>query len=284
MDRVHVMQLVRAFQVGQLDVTQFLAQVRGLLRDPGQAEFLAEQARRSPVKHPRPVLAAAELEGSELVSIREQDNLRGYLAPAPGASIGVVVIQEWWGLNDHIKQIADRFAEAGMLAVAPDLYHGVVTTEPDEARKAVMELDMDQAVQEVQAAADYLLHHDGIQDAAVVGFCMGGRLTLRMSAEGKRLGAAVAFYGRPLDSDQAAQVKVPILGLYGSEDRGIPVESVHAMQRQIEATGIPNEFHIYQGAGHAFFNDTRASYHPEAAKDAWSRTQDWIRSHATPPN
>lgn len=280
MNRVQVMQLVRAFQVGQIELPQFLRRVRKLLDDPGQAEYLAEQARLSPVKHPRPVVAAAQLDGSDLVSISETDRLRGYLAEAPGSTIGVVVIQEWWGLNDNIRQIADRFAEAGMLALAPDLYHGVVTSEPDEARKAVMELDTAQAVREIQAAVDYLHKQQGIRGTAVVGFCMGGRLSLQMSLQGQQLGAAVAFYGRPLDDNQASQVRVPILGLYGSEDRGIPPESVHAMQRQIEAAGVPNEFHVYDGAGHAFFNDTRASYHQAAAADAWQRTLDWIREHA----
>lgn len=280
MDRVHVMQLVRAFQIRQLSLPQFLSKVGGLLDDPRQAEHLAEQARLSPVTRPRPVVASARLEGSELVSINEADGLRGYLAEASGAAIGVVVIQEWWGLNDHIKQIADRLASEGMLAVAPDLYHGVVTTEPDEARKAVMELDMDEAVREIQAAVDYLQQQDSIQGVAVVGFCMGGRLALRMSVEGERLAAAVVFYGSALDPEHSARVRVPVLGLYGSEDRGIPVESVRAMQSHIEAAGVANQFHIYQGAGHAFFNDTRASYHLKAASDAWSRTLDWIRAHA----
>lgn len=280
MDRVHVMQLVRAFQVGQLALPEFLHRARMLLGDPTMAEYLAEQARLSPVKHPRPVLAATQMEGSELVSIGGSDSLRAYQASAEGASIGAVVIQEWWGLNEHIKEIADRFAREGMLAAAPDLYHGVVTTEPDEARKAVMELDMDQAIQEIQATADHLLAQPGIEAVAVIGFCMGGRLGLRMSVEGQRLAAAVVFYGRALDEQQAAQVTVPLLGLYGSEDHGIPVDSVQQMQRQLEAAGVANQIHVYEGAGHAFFNDTRASYHPEAAQDAWHRTLSWIRQHA----
>lgn len=278
MDRVHVMELVRAFQIGQLSLPQFLQRAGRLLGNRQRAEYLAEQARRSPVKHPPPVVAAAgELEGSDLVSITQMAGLRAYLAEAPGAAIGVVVIQEWWGLNEHIMEVADRFAEAGILAAAPDLYHGVVTSEPDEARKAVMELDMDQAVGEIQATADFLLEQEGIQAAAVVGFCMGGRLSLRMSLVGKRLSAAVAFYGRALDPEQAARVTVPLLGLYGSEDHGIPVESVRAMEH---AVTVPKQFHIYDGAGHAFFNDTRDSYHPAAAHDAWQRTLGWIRQHA----
>lgn len=280
MDRVHVMQLVRAYQVGQLALPEFLRRAGKLLNDPDQAEQLAEQARLSPVKHPRPVVAAAQLEGSDLVSVSEGDGVRAYRAEAPGASIGVVVIQEWWGLNDHIKEVADRFAGEGMLAAAPDLYHGVVTTEPDEARKAVMELDLDQAVREIQATTDYLLAQPGIEAVAVIGFCMGGRLSLRMSIEGERLAAAVVFYGRALSDDEAALVKVPLLGLYGSEDHGIPLDSVRAMQRQLEAAGVPNQVRIYDGAGHAFFNDTRASYDAQASQDAWQRTLSWIRQHA----
>lgn len=286
MNRVRVMQLVRAFQVGELALNDFLERVNRLLDDPSHAEYLAEEARQSPVKNPRPVVARAARDDSQLIEIgRNADDtpIRAYLAGGQQAKLGVVVIQEWWGLNDNIKRIADRFAEQGFAALAPDLYHGVVTTEPDEARKAVMELDMDAAAREIQAAVDYLQIQPGVEGVGVVGFCMGGRLSLLMSRQAERLGAAVAFYGRALEPEQAAEVRVPVLGLYGAEDHGIPVESVRAMQAALEAAQVPNAFHIYEGAGHAFFNDVRESFHPEAAADAWQRTLSWLREHLSAP-
>ncbi len=211
--------------------------------------------------------------------------LSGYLAlpagtePAPG----VLVIQEWWGLNDHIRDLADRFAAAGYVALAPDLYDGVTTTEPNEARKLVMELDMAAAVQEIGAAADFMLAQDAVSTAGVgiVGFCMGGRLALMAARALDTLYAAVPFYGSPLTPAEAAEVTVPILGLYGSADSGIAEADVRAMEEALQSAGTPVEIVIYPGAQHAFFNDTRPeSYDAAASEDAWQRTLDWLESYA----
>jgi carboxymethylenebutenolidase len=193
----------------------------------------------------------------------------------------VVVIQEWWGLNDHIKDVANRFAQEGFVALAPDLYHGVVTTEPDEARKMVMDLDMAAAVKEIQSGIDFLLGQEYVagEKVGVVGFCMGGGLALQTALTEDNLGAAIAFYGRPLEAGQAAQVKAPIMGLYGATDQGIPVDAVNQMDKSLDNAGIENEIKIYDGAGHAFFNDTAQSYNEAAAKDAWPRTLEWFRKH-----
>jgi carboxymethylenebutenolidase len=209
--------------------------------------------------------------------------LMGYLARPQGdeAKPAIVVIQEWWGLNDHIKDVANRFAGEGFVALAPDLYHGVVATEPDEARKLVMELDMAQAVKEIQRGIDFLQEQSYVvgPKVGVVGFCMGGGLALQTALAEADLGAAVAFYGRPLAPDQAGQVKAPVLGLYGAEDQGIPVADVEAMDTALKEAGVESEVQVYEGAGHAFFNDTAPSYNADAAKDAWPRTLDWFRKH-----
>jgi carboxymethylenebutenolidase len=196
----------------------------------------------------------------------------------------VVVIQEWWGLNEHIKDVTRRFAEEGYVALAPDLYHGQVTTEPDEARKLVMELDMAEAVKEIQRGVDHLQEQPYVQGAkvGVVGFCMGGGLVLQTALAEDDMGAGVVFYGRPLEPEQAAQVKAPILGLFGSEDGGIPVDAAQAMHAAFDEAGLENEIQVYEGAQHAFFNDTRdSSYDPEAAADAWPRTLAWFSTHLT---
>jgi carboxymethylenebutenolidase len=196
----------------------------------------------------------------------------------------VIVVQEWWGLNEHIKDVTRRFAQAGYIALAPDLYHGQVATEPDEARKLVMELDMPAAVQEIGSAADFLLGQDYVsgEQVGVLGFCMGGGLALQAAlndAGTGRYAVAIPFYGSPLTAEQAATVQTPILGLYGADDGGIPAADVKAMQDALTAAGVDNSFTIYDGAPHAFFNDTRESYRPEAATDAWQQTLAWLQKY-----
>ena len=209
----------------------------------------------------------------------------GYLAqPADGQPhAGVVVIQEWWGLVPHIKDVVERLGREGFVALAPDLYHGQAAAEPDEARKLAMALDAQRAVQEIAAAARYLrkLPNVAPQKAGVVGWCMGGGLSLSAAAHhGDLIGAAVAFYGRPLTAGDTARLQVPVLGLYAEHDHGIPVEAVRAFEADMDKQGVPHEVHIYSGASHAFFNDTRPQiYQAAAAQDAWQKTLAWFRKY-----
>ena len=194
----------------------------------------------------------------------------------------LVVIQEWWGLVPHIKDVAGRFAREGFIALAPDLYHGQVTQEPDEARKLAMGLDRNRAVAEIAAAAQYLKAMEQVSPnkIGVVGWCMGGGLALSTAASSPDVGAVVAFYGRPLDVGDTAKLTAPVLGLYGELDQSIPVDAVHAFERELKAYNITHEIHIYPGAQHAFFNETRPHiYHAEAAKDAWQKTLAWFRKY-----
>jgi carboxymethylenebutenolidase len=209
----------------------------------------------------------------------------GYLAqPVDGQPHpGVVVIQEWWGLVPHIKDVAERFAREGFVALAPDLYHGQAADEPDEARKLAMALDAQRAVQEIAAAARYLKKMPNVAPpkVGVIGWCMGGGLSLSTAAHHADLiGAAVAFYGRPLTAGDTAKLEVPVLGLYAEHDHGIPVEAVHAFAAEMDKQRVPHEVHIYPGASHAFFNDTRPQiYHAEASQDAWQKTLAWFRKY-----
>ena len=208
----------------------------------------------------------------------------GYLAlpemtPAPG----VVVIQEWWGLEPHIKDVVERFATAGFVALAPDLYHGEVATEPNEAQKLAMELDYGRAISEIDAAAAYLIGRSETrgEKVGVVGFCMGGGLSLLTACRSNRIGGAVVFYGRnPSPIEQVRDLTCPLLGLYGEADQGIPPAEVERLRAALEAAGGKQyELHIYPNAPHAFFNDTRSSYRPDAAADAWQRTLAFFREH-----
>ena len=144
-----------------------------------------------------------------------------------------------------------------------------------------MELDQENAVAEIRQAIDFLQGHPAVSgpQAGVVGFCMGGGLVLQTALAEPDLGAGVAFYGRPLEPSQAAEVQAPVLGLYGAQDEGIPVEEVEAMEAGLQDSQHPAEVHVYEGAGHAFFNDTRDSYDEEAAQDAWDRTMNWFQQH-----
>lgn len=209
----------------------------------------------------------------------------GYLArPADDRTHpGVVVIQEWWGLVPHIKDVAERLAREGFAALAPDLYHGQAASEPDEARKLAMALDAQRAVQEIAAAARYLKKLSGVNPKQIgtVGWCMGGGLSLSTAAHhGDLIGAAVAFYGRPLTASDTAKLKVPVLGLYAEHDHGIPVEAVRAFEEELQKQAVPHEIHLYAGTQHAFFNETRPQiYDAVAAQDAWHRTLTWFRQY-----
>ncbi|MDX1613983.1 MAG: dienelactone hydrolase family protein [Candidatus Promineifilaceae bacterium] len=207
----------------------------------------------------------------------------GYLARPEGEGPfpGLVIIQEWWGLVPHIKDVARRFAAEGYMVLAPDLYHGEAAQEPDEARKLAMKLERDRAVTEIVAAGNFLLNMDLVsgQQVGLVGWCMGGGLALSTAAESDVPGAVVCFYGRPLDEADTANVRAPILGLYGSEDRGIPPADVREFEAALRASGIVHEILIYDGAQHAFFNDTRAAYDAQAAADAWQRTLAWFATY-----
>ncbi|HEY1015031.1 MAG TPA: dienelactone hydrolase family protein [Herpetosiphonaceae bacterium] len=199
----------------------------------------------------------------------------GFLAlpDGPGPHPAVVVIQEWWGLNDHIKGLARRFAAEGFAALAPDLYHGQVAAEPDDARKLAMALEQDRAVAEIQVAIDYLIGRDDVRPAqvAVIGFCMGGGLALRMAVDGSNVAIVAPFYGRPLSPEDAARAKAPVVGSFGEQDGGIDAGAVRAMEAALKAAGVPADI-VFYPAGHAFFNETRPAYDPESAAAAWDRT------------
>lgn len=203
----------------------------------------------------------------------------GYVAvPADGQQgPGVVVIQEWWGLEDHIKSVADRFAEAGFVAIAPDLYYGEVATEPDEARKLAMSLreNWQGAMAVIQAAVDTVLAHPqtASKTVGVTGFCMGGGLTWHGAAKLNHIGAAVPFYGGgpEMSDEEVAQIQVPVLAIFGELDQGVSPEVARGRAAQMDKAGVSHETIIYPEAHHAFFNDTRPVYNEEAAADAWQR-------------
>jgi carboxymethylenebutenolidase len=201
----------------------------------------------------------------------------GYLAipDGDGPFPGVVVVQEWWGLDNHIKDVAGRFANEGFVALAPDLYHGQVTNEPDEAQKLMMSLNMPQASKELVKAADYLASRPEVAGRGIgaTGFCMGGGLALTLAAESGHIKAAAPFYGgNPSPIDKVANLRGPVAASYAEHDGWITAAVREELKQALAQAGIQNEIKVYPGTEHAFFNDTRPEVHNrEAAEDAWQR-------------
>ncbi len=207
----------------------------------------------------------------------------GYLVkPASGSGPGVVVIQEWWGLVPHIKDVCDRFANEGFVALAPDLYHGATTTEPDEAGKLMMAMNVEQAAKDMSGAVDYLAGLDAAAGDTVgcVGYCMGGGLSLWLASLRTQVGACVVYYGvlPPGAAPDYAKLRAPVLGHFAENDQFANPAAARDMESKIKAAGQQAEFHIYPGTDHAFFNDTRPEvYNAEAAKLSWERTLAFFR-------
>jgi carboxymethylenebutenolidase len=201
----------------------------------------------------------------------------GYLAlPENPNGLGVIVIQEWWGLVPHIKSVTDRFAAAGFVALAPDLYKGETTTSPDEAGRMLMALNIEQAAKDLESAVDCVLKHPNVKQKklGVVGFCMGGQLALLAGTVSDHVGAVVDFYGiHPKVKPDFSKLTAPVLGIFGEQDQSVPPEAVYQLESDIQQAGGTIEIRMYGHVGHAFFNDTRPeAYNPEAAEDAWQRT------------
>ena len=188
---------------------------------------------------------------------------------------GVVVVQEWWGLDQHIRDVCRRLAGEGFTAVAPDLYRGQQTTEPDEARKLVMRMDWEGALADLGAAVGWLFER-GATTAGVIGFCMGGSLTWALAHTEDRISAAVPFYGP--SGGEEGRLRCPVVAHFGAADRSIPPEKVERIRRHLQEQAYAHELFVYDGAGHAFFNDTRASFDPGAAALAWERTLEFFRN------
>jgi carboxymethylenebutenolidase len=222
---------------------------------------------------------------NELVEIPTNGGTtEGYLAiPDSGSGPGVVVIQEWWGLVPHIKDVADRLAAEGFVALAPDLYHGESTTSPDQAGKLMMALNVDQTEKDLRGAIQYLVDHDAVTTNKVgtVGFCMGGMLSLYAATKNPQVGACVVFYGgHPAFKPELENLHAPMLGLYAGKDTFVTPDLVRDLDARLKELGKEAEIIIYDEAQHAFFNDTRAEVYDEAAsKDAWRRMLEFFRRH-----
>jgi carboxymethylenebutenolidase len=209
----------------------------------------------------------------------------GYLAvPEGGSGIPVVVIQEWWGLVHHIKDVADRLAAEGFVALVPDLYHGETTTEPDEAGKLMMAMNIDQAGKDMSGAVDKVAEVAGSDRVGVTGFCMGGGLALILGAKRPdKVKATVPWYGLiPWEGAEPdwSELSGPVLGHYAGNDEYFSAEMAAGLEQKLRDLGKQANLHVVPGAGHAFFNDERPEvYDAEAAAACWAETLAFFREN-----
>ncbi len=224
------------------------------------------------------------------ISYRRPDgnSLNGYLAgDKQGAGApGVVVIQEWWGLNDQIRGVADKLATAGYRVLVPDLYRGKVALEANEAGHLMNGLDFASAAgQDVRGAVQYL-KQSGSPKVGVTGFCMGGALTLLSAVNVSEADAFVVWYGfPPLEYVDASRIRAPLMAHWGTEDTVFPIAKVDELEKKLREAHVGFEFHRYP-AKHAFANETAdarhldyLSYNPGAAQLAWTRTMEFFSKH-----
>jgi carboxymethylenebutenolidase len=200
-----------------------------------------------------------------------------------GKAPSVVLIQEWWGINDHIKSLADRLAKEGFLVVAPDLYHGKIAKDAGEANALMTELDTLAAMKEIAGAVAFAKAHARSNgNVGVMGFCMGGALSFAAACHVEGLGAVVPFYGTPpAEKVDYAKVTAPILAHFAKNDDWATVAKAEAIKKQLDELGKPMHLEVYD-AGHAFVNDTRPeAYDEKSAKLAWQRSIDFLKKNLT---
>ena len=207
----------------------------------------------------------------------------GYLShpQREGRHPGIVLIQEWWGVDDHIRDVTDRFAGEGYATLAPDLFHGVVTSEPDEAMKLTQAMDMDRAVKELNGAVAYLKSQPFTSGkVGSIGYCLGGGLSILTACRNPDLDACVVYYGASPDPiDQVQNVACTVLGNYAGLDEGVNA-TLDGLKAAMEQYGKSFEMQMYPGAKHGFFNDSNPSaYNREAASLAWERTLAFFKAN-----
>jgi carboxymethylenebutenolidase len=196
----------------------------------------------------------------------------GYHVAGKDARRGLIVVHEWWGLNDHIRDVSDRFAAEGFNVLAPDLYEGTVTTSADEAGRLMQALDQNRALETLDGGVAYLKAQPGVEKIGVTGFCMGGSFALLLPIHNSAIAAAAPFYGDVPPDESLKKLSAPVLFIGAADDPWINMEKMNRLKAALDKFGKQGEVKIYEGVGHAFFNDTRPeAYNKAAAEDSWKR-------------
>lgn len=213
----------------------------------------------------------------------------GYLAMAENTAArpGLIVLQEFWGLNDHIKDVTRRLAAEGFVALAPDMYDGKVTKDPNEARHLLMAMDQAAALQKLHGAVESLKSNKNVlpDRIGVIGFCMGGFLALNLACHNRDIRVATPFYGRIPPDSVLENLAAPVLYFFGEQDHHLPAADVDRLEQFLKRAGRNGGVVRYREADHAFFNDTRKEVYREAdAKDAWEKALAFLRRYLSGGN
>ncbi|MEL7833330.1 dienelactone hydrolase family protein [Fodinibius sp. Rm-B-1B1-1] len=220
---------------------------------------------------------STEVTGEEVqyATVNGQE-ITGYLAKSDkGTALpGIIVIHEWWGLNDNIRMMTDKLAGEGYTALAVDLYKGKVAESPDSAGTFARSVNDDEAVDNLTQAYGFLMEKEGANNIGVIGWCFGGAWSLQTAlTHPDKIDATVIYYGRLVtDTEQLKKLQMPVLGIFGEEDEGIPVEQVKEFESALNEVDVENNIHIYEGADHAFANPSGTRYNKQVAEDAWDKT------------
>jgi carboxymethylenebutenolidase len=226
--------------------------------------------------------APAEVKTATVQFSNGKEDIDGYVAlPAGNGKFpAMLVIHEWWGLNDWVKEQAQKLAQNGYLALAVDLYRGKVATDPETAHELMRGVPQDLALTDMKSAVAYLVKRDDVakEHVGVMGWCWGGGEALELAIHEPGLSAVVVNYGAlPTDPNQLQLIYAPVLGNFGADDKGITPNDVHDFEKAMKNLNRRVDVKIYPGAGHAFMNpNNQEGYRPEAAADAWQRTLDFL--------
>jgi carboxymethylenebutenolidase len=233
---------------------------------------------RSPITNSS-MLGADSVTSVKVEEVTYGNGFKGYFARPENAGSypGVVMIHEWWGLNDNIKDMAENLAKEGYSVVAVDLYDGKVAATQEEARALTSSLNKARAVEHMRAAVAHL-RSKGSDKIASLGWCFGGGQSLQLALSGELLDATVIYYGQLVtDEGQLSKITWPVLGIFGGKDTSIPVTSVNAFDAALDKIGVQNEVHVYPNVGHAFANPSGMNYAPNETKDAWEKTVTFLK-------
>lgn len=232
------------------------------------------------------LLAGAGTPNAEMVNFPSgSETISGYLVTPSGAGKhpAILVIHEYWGLNDWVKSQAQKFADAGYVALAVDLYRGKVATTSDDAHILMRGLPDDRGLRDLEAAFAYLSSRPDVESAKIgsIGWCMGGSWSIKLAVDQPKLAACVVNYGwLPSDPALIAKIHAPVLGNFGADDRGIPATDVKAFESAMKAAGKSTDIKIFDGAGHAFENpNNKEGYRPQAAADAMQRSASFFHKY-----
>jgi carboxymethylenebutenolidase len=215
-------------------------------------------------------------------SLVDYANYTGFLArPISNETFpGVIMIHEWWGLNENMKETAKKLASQGYVVLAVDLFHGSVATDAQKAMEMVSNFDEQQAIVNMNGAVNHLQTSNNIGKIGSIGWCFGGGQSLNLALNNKNIDATVIYYGKLVTEKEAlSKIKSPVLGIFGELDQGIPVEKVNEFENALTDLEIPNIIHIYPGVDHAFANPTGARYAPVETEDAWNKTLEFFKNN-----